>query len=177
MAKVIQLFFTTNQSVMAVLIMGIGNYLMGDEGVGVHVAQRLEQTALPPGIDVLDGGTGGFYLMEYFESYPVVILVDATLDERPLGTVRLIEPRFAADFPRAMSTHDIGLRDLVEGLAILGKMPKIYLFAVSIEMVQPQQTELSLELEQSLPALLEVVTNLAIAELSAQATTKKELVA
>jgi hydrogenase maturation protease len=115
--------------------------------------------------------------MEYFENYPVVILVDATLDERPLGTVRLIEPRFAADFPRAMSTHDIGLRDLVEGLAILGKMPKIYLFAVSIEMVQPQQTELSLELEQSLPALLEVVTNLAIAELSAQATTKKELVA
>jgi hydrogenase maturation protease len=176
MAKVIQLFFTTNQSVMAVLIMGIGNYLMGDEGVGVHVAQRLEQTALPPGIDVLDGGTGGFYLMEYFENYPVVILVDATLDERPLGTVRLIEPRFAADFPRAMSTHDIGLRDLVEGLAILGKMPKIYLFAVSIEMVQPQQMELSLELEQSLPALLEKVTELARAELNAQVVKTVELV-
>ena len=161
---------------MAVLIMGIGNYLMGDEGVGVHVAQRLEQTALPLGIDVLDGGTGGFYLMEYFENYPVVILVDATLDERPLGTVRLIEPRFAADFPRAMSTHDIGLRDLVEGLAILGKMPKIYLFAVSIEMVQPQQMELSLELEKTLPALLEKVTELALAKLNAQVVKTVELV-
>jgi len=161
---------------MAVLIMGIGNYLMGDEGVGVHVAQRLEQTALPPGIDVLDGGTGGFYLMEYFENYPVVILVDATLDERPLGTVRLIEPRFAADFPRAMSTHDIGLRDLVEGLAILGKIPKIYLFAVSIEMVQPQQMELSLELEKTLPALLEKVTELALAKLNAQVVKTVELV-
>lgn len=147
---------------MAVLIMGIGNYLMGDEGVGVHVAQRLAREELPEGVDVLDGGTGGFFLMEYFENYPVVILIDATLDDRPTGTIRLIEPRFANDFPRAMSTHDIGLRDLVEGLAILGKLPKIYLFAVSIEMIQPQQIELSPELEQVMPALLEQVKNMAL---------------
>ena len=147
---------------MAVLIMGIGNYLMGDEGVGVHVAQRLAKETLPEGVDVLDGGTGGFFLMEYFENYPVVILIDATLDDRPTGTIRVIEPRFAADFPRAMSTHDIGLRDLVEGLAILGKMPKIYLFAVSIEMIQSQQIELSPELERVMPELLEQVKKMAI---------------
>lgn len=146
---------------MAVLIMGIGNYLMGDEGVGVHVAQRLAKETLPEGVDVLDGGTGGFFLMEYFENYPVVILIDATLDDRPTGTIRVIEPRFAADFPRAMSTHDIGLRDLVEGLAILGKLPKIYLFAVSIEMIQSQQIELSPELERIMPELLEQVKNMA----------------
>jgi hydrogenase maturation protease len=146
---------------MAVLIMGIGNYLMGDEGVGVHVAQRLAREALPEGIDVLDGGTGGFFLMEYFENYPVVILIDATLDDRPTGTIRVIEPRFAVDFPRAMSTHDIGLRDLVEGLAILGKLPKIYLFAVSIEMIQSQQIELSPELERVMPELLEQVKKMA----------------
>lgn len=147
---------------MAVLIMGIGNYLMGDEGVGVHVAQRLAQEALPEGVDVLDGGTGGFFLMEYFENYPVVILIDATLDDRPTGTIRVIEPRFAVDFPRAMSTHDIGLRDLVEGLAILGKLPKIYLFAVSIEMIQSQQIELSPELERVMGELLEQVKNMAL---------------
>ena len=147
---------------MAVLIMGIGNYLMGDEGVGVHVAQRLAKETLPEGVDVLDGGTGGFFLMEYFENYPVVILIDATLDDRPTGTIRLIEPRFAADFPRAMSTHDIGLRDLVEGLAILGKIPKIYLFAVSIEMIQSQQIKLSPELERVMPELLEQVKNMAL---------------
>lgn len=146
---------------MAVLIMGIGNYLMGDEGVGVHVAQRLAKETLPEDVDVLDGGTGGFFLMEYFENYPVVILIDATLDDRPTGTIRVIEPRFAADFPRAMSTHDIGLRDLVEGLAILGKMPKIYLFAVSIEMIQSQQIELSPELERIMPELLEQVKKMA----------------
>ena len=153
---------------MAVLIMGIGNYLMGDEGVGVHVAQRLAKETLPEGVDVLDGGTGGFFLMEYFENYPVVILVDATLDDRPTGTIRVIEPRFAADFPRAMSTHDIGLRDLVEGLAILGKLPKIYLFAVSIEMIQSQQIELSPTLEQVMPELLAQVKNMAVRALMSE---------
>lgn len=153
---------------MAVLIMGIGNYLMGDEGIGVHVAQRLSNEVLPEGVDVLDGGTGGFFLMEYFENYPVVILIDATLDDRPTGTIRVIEPRFAADFPRAMSTHDIGLRDLVEGLAILGKMPKIYLFAVSIEMIQSQQIELSPELERVMPELLERVKNMALRQLRSE---------
>lgn len=147
---------------MAVLIMGIGNYLMGDEGVGVHVAQRLAKETLPEGVDVLDGGTGGFFLMEYFENYPVVILIDATLDDRPTGTIRVIEPRFASDFPRAMSTHDIGLRDLVEGLAILGKLPKIYLFAVSIEMIQSQQIELSPALERIMPELLAQVKDMAL---------------
>lgn len=155
---------------MAVLIMGIGNYLMGDEGVGVHVAQRLAKEVLPEGVDVLDGGTGGFFLMEYFENYPVVILIDATLDDRPTGSIRVIEPRFAADFPRAMSTHDIGLRDLVEGLAILGKLPKIYLFAVSIEMIQSQQIELSPELERVMPELLEQVKKMAERQLRSLAT-------
>lgn len=155
---------------MAVLIMGIGNYLMGDEGVGVHLAQRLAREVLPEGVDVLDGGTGGFFLMEYFENYPVVILIDATLDDRPVGTIRVIEPRFASDFPRAMSTHDIGLRDLVEGLAILGKLPKIYLFAVSIEMIQSQQIELSPELERVMPELLEQVKKMAGRQLRSLAT-------
>ncbi len=153
---------------MAVLIMGIGNYLMGDEGVGVHVAQRLATETLPESVDVLDGGTGGFFLMEYFENYPVVILIDATLDDRPTGTIRVIEPRFASDFPRAMSTHDIGLRDLVEGLAILGKLPKIYLFAVSIEMIQSQQIELSPALERVMPELLAQVKNMALRQLRSE---------
>jgi len=134
-----------------ILIMGIGNYLMGDEGVGVHVARRceekLEKKLFPENIDVLDGGTGGFHLLEYFESYPVVILIDATLDDRKAGTIRLIEPKFSKDFPRAMSTHDIGLKDMVESLIILGKLPKIYLFAVSIDEIQPQSIELSEPIE------------------------------
>ncbi len=137
----------------AILIMGIGNYLMADEGVGVHLVERLSARDLPPGVDLLDGGTGGFHLLEYFEQYPRVILIDATLDGRPPGTIRRIKPRFAADFPQAMSTHDIGLKDLVGALQLLGRMPEIDLFVVSIESIQEQGIELTPQIERVMPIL------------------------
>jgi hydrogenase maturation protease len=143
-----------------ILILGIGNYLMGDEGIGVHVAARLQKEELPEGVDVLDGGTGGFHLLEYFENYKTVILVDATLDERPAGSVRLIKPRFAVDFPKAMSTHDIGLKDLVSALQLLGKMPEIHLFVVSIESLQQQGIELTPGIERIIPDLKRQINQL-----------------
>ena len=137
-----------------ILILGIGNYLMGDEGVGVHVAKRLQKENLPPDVDVLDGGTGGFHLLSYFEGYDTLILIDATLDNNPNGTIRLIKPRFAQDFPKAMSTHDIGLKDMVSALQLMGKMPTIHLFVVSIESLQQQGIELTEEVENAIPSLI-----------------------
>ncbi len=143
-----------------VLILGIGNYLMGDEGLGVHVVNQLKEEV--PGLaTIIDGGTAGFQLMEYLESYPHVIMIDATLDGKPAGTIQKIKPRFSKDFPSAMSTHEIGLKDLVEGLLLLGKMPDIHLFIISIEKVQPLSTLLSPEIEDSLPELKRQVVALA----------------
>lgn len=133
----------------SILVLGVGNYLMGDEGVGVHLAQRLAQHHLPPGVEVLDGGTGGFHLMGILEQYRTVILIDATLDGQPAGTVRIREPRFASEFPRSMSTHDIGLRDVIEALQITGKLPKIYLITVSVEELQPMSIELSAAVQEA----------------------------
>ncbi|CAN5513765.1 HyaD/HybD family hydrogenase maturation endopeptidase [soil metagenome] len=144
-----------------ILILGIGNYLMGDEGVGVHVANRLQQQGLPYGVDVVDGGTGGFHLLGYFEGYETVILVDATLDNNPLGTIRLIRPRFAHDFPKAMSTHDIGLKDMVSALQLLDKMPDIHLFVVSIESLQQQGIELTEPVEKAISGLMIKILELA----------------
>jgi hydrogenase maturation protease len=145
-----------------ILILGIGNYLMGDEGVGVHLANRLQQGKLPEGVDVVDGGTGGFHLLEYFENYKTVILVDATLDGQPAGSIRLIKPRFIADFPRAMSTHDIGLKDLVSASQLLGNMPDIHLFVVSIESLQQQGIELTPAIEKIMPELNRQIGDLLI---------------
>lgn len=146
-----------NNSEDRILFMGIGNYLMGDEGIGVHAANRLYSYSLPENIDIVDGGTGGFHLLEYFEAYPKIVLVDATLDGNPAGTVRLIKPRFASDFPKAMSTHDIGLKDMMSSLQLLGKIPEIYLFVVSIETIQQQGVELTDEIEAIMPQLLNQV--------------------
>lgn len=158
----------TDTQLAPVLLLGIGSILMGDEGVGVHFSHLMQQeSALQGRLDVVDGGTGGFFLMGYFEDYPTVILVDATLDGQPAGTIRLIQPRFSKDFPRALSTHDIGLRDVVEGLQVLGKMPRLYLFAVSIETLQPMQDSLSPALADALPELKRQVLQL-LADIEAE---------
>lgn len=139
------------------LILGIGNYLMGDEGVGVHVAEQMQRQILPEGVTVLDGGTGGFHLLEYFENYEHIIIIDATLDGKGPGHIRLIKPLFASDFPAAMSTHDIGLKDLVTALQLLDRMPDIDLFVVSIASLRQQGVALSIEIASAVPFLVEEI--------------------
>lgn len=138
-----------------VLVLGVGNYLMGDEGVGVHVAQRLTDMELPPGVDVLDGGTSGFHLMGIIERYQAVVLIDATMDGQKAGTIRLLEPRFASEFPRSMSTHDIGLRDVIEGLQVTDRLPKIYLITVSVEDMEPMTIKLSPDVQHSVGIIVD----------------------
>ena len=143
-----------------ILVLGIGNYLMGDEGVGVHFIKYLETQPLPDCIDIMDGGTGGFYLTHYIEGYSQVILVDATLDDKGPGSIKLLEPKFAKDYPRAMSTHDIGMKDLIESMMLMGTLPKIHLFAISIASLQQQCVDLSPEVEAILPELKNQVLEL-----------------
>lgn len=143
-----------------VLFLGIGNYLMGDEGVGVFIARKLSDGPLPPGAAVLDGGTGGFHLMGAMEAHPFVIMADATLDGRPAGTIRRIEPRFSSDFPRAMSTHDVGLRDVVEAMSIRETLPKILLYVISVEDVQPMTIGLTPEVEAAAEVVIAEVKHL-----------------
>ncbi len=140
-----------------ILVLGIGNYLMGDEGIGVHCIQELEKIKLPDNIEVVDGGTGGFHLLSYLSDNKRIIMIDATMDGKEEGQVCVIEPKFASDFPRALSAHDIGLRDLVESAVITGKLPKIYLIVISILSVQNMEINLSLKIKNSIPVVIEKV--------------------
>ena len=140
-----------------ILILGVGNLLMGDEGVGVHVVRLLEREGGVPGVTLVDGGTGGFHLLSYLSDYDPVVMIDATLDGRPPGTISVIEPRYASDFPRSLSAHDIGLRDLVESAALLGTLPEIHLVTVSVDTLQPMQTSLSPVVEGALPQVASLV--------------------
>jgi len=144
-----------------ILILGIGNYLMGDEGVGVHVAQALEKMKLPSDVTVVDGGTGGFHLLSLFEEYPVIILIDATMDKRQPGTIRLIEPKFASDYPVNLSAHDIGLRDLIESSFLIEKKPKAYLYTISIKDMQEMNITLTEPIANAANEVMGMVRNLA----------------
>ena len=151
-----------------VLVIGVGNLLMGDEGVGVHVLRALEQAPTPAGVALLDGGTGGINLLEAIERSPVVIMVDATRDGQPAGTITRLRPAQVADLPHGLSAHDFGLKDLFAAAALLGRFPQIHLFTISVETVHPMCLELSPPVATAVPAVLETVRDLA-ANLAVQA--------
>jgi hydrogenase maturation protease len=133
-----------------ILVLGIGNLLMGDEGVGIQAVRRLEKENWPGKVDFLDGGTGGFHLLSYLEDYAHVIIIDASLDNFPEGHVRYIKPHFAADFPPTLSAHEIGLKDMIESLVLMEKWPDLHLVVISIKDLDRLDLKLSRVILESL---------------------------
>jgi hydrogenase maturation protease len=152
-------FFEKDKS-NSMLIMGVGNYLMGDEGIGVHVIQEMVKKQLPDYVDILDGGTGGFLLLNCFEAYPIIIFVDATMDGKPEGTISLIRPKFASDFPSALSVHDVGLKDMIEAVYLMDHVPDIHLFTVSIKEINPMTIELNKNVQTAIPEIIKQILTL-----------------
>lgn len=148
------------ESEMEILVLGIGNILLGDEGIGVHAVRMLEKQSWPGHIRFLDGGTGGFHLLSVFQHYKKIILIDACLDGNQTGQVNYLKPRYAADFPQTLSAHDIGLKDLISSSALLGFMPDIHLVTISISPEQPMSMELSAEVRNAMEKIEKKVTEL-----------------
>ncbi|GAB6122813.1 HyaD/HybD family hydrogenase maturation endopeptidase [Dysgonomonas termitidis] len=145
---------------MKTLILGIGNILLKDEGVGIHTIHALEKIKLPSGVDLMDGGTGGFHLLSWLESYDHIIMIDATLDNNPPGTVRLLHPRYASDFPPLMSAHEIGLRDMMAVMELTESMPKVDLIVVSAADISEVGMDLSPEVEKAIPDVIKIIKDI-----------------
>ena len=147
---------TVDRSHSRILILGIGNILLGDEGVGVAVLNHLEaEGGIPADVDLLDGGTGSLVLLEPMREARRMILVDATADGSPPGTVHRLVPRFSSDFPPSLTAHDIGLRDLLDSFYLLGETPEVVLYAISIQFPQEIGIGLSAEVAAALPEVAE----------------------
>ena len=127
-------------------MLGLGNVLMGDEGIGVYAVRALETrlAAHPlPAVECLDGGTGGFTLLEPLENADNIILIDAAADGNPVGTVTRTTPRFSRDYPPTLTAHDIGMKDLLDMFYIQGGQHEIVLYAITIDPKQPIRMSLS----------------------------------
>jgi hydrogenase maturation protease len=140
-----------------ILVLGVGNLLMGDEGVGIHVIRRLRTRIRADHIIIIDGGTGGYDLLGYFEQADLAVIVDAALDDKPPGTISRLTPSFAADYPPTMVSHDIGLKDTLGALELLGQKPRLVLFSISIENPGRLTLELSPPVERAVPLAVDAV--------------------
>lgn len=150
-------YFFEKDKTKSTLVLGIGNYLMGDEGVGVQLIQHMNELDLPSNIDILDGGTGGFLLLSCIEAYGRVIFVDATMDGKPEGSISLIKPKFASDFPTALSVHDVGLKDMIEAVYLSEKKPEFQLITISIKEMKPMSLDLSKKVQSAIPKAVRLI--------------------
>lgn len=142
---------------MNTLVLGVGNLLLKDEGVGIHVIQALEKEDLPSHVHLMDGGTGGLHLVSWLQGYDHLIMIDATLDNRPPGTVRLIRPHYAADFPPLMSAHEIGLKDMIDAMILTGDLPETHLIVVSAAQINEVGLDLTPEVEAVIPEVIRII--------------------
>lgn len=131
------------------LVLGLGNILMGDEGVGVHVLRALQQHALPEHVECLDGGTGGFILLGPLQAADRIILIDAAADGNPPGTVTRTTPRFSRDYPPTLTAHDVGVKDLLDVFYMQGGNRDVILYAITIDPHQPISMRISDRTAQS----------------------------
>jgi len=146
------------------LILGVGNLLMSDDGVGVHAVQRLEKQALPPSVEVLDGGTCGLDLLQYFEDVDRLIVLDAAnLGCQPGTIVRLAGDEVPAFLAIKVSPHEINLPELLFSAKLSGIYPR----EVVVLGMQPETIDLGVELSPPVAAQVDALVEQALAEIGA----------
>jgi hydrogenase maturation protease len=142
-----------------ILIAGIGNLLFTDEGVGVHIIRQLSKKNLPEGVELADLGTATFDLTRLMDGKDKVIIIDAVISDDPPGTVY----RFTADDLKASkrrlstSLHQFGLLEALESAAQTGIRPEVVIFGITAKDYQTPSTELSAELKESVPRIVETI--------------------
>lgn len=140
------------------VILGLGNLLLTDEGIGVHVAHLLQRSELPPHVEVIDGGTGGFELTEHVRGKSKVIIVDCVkLDAAPGSVVRLTLADLSLEQPSRLSVHDGGVRELLLRIGSLSPAPEVAIIGVVPAITDQLGVSLSAAVASALPRIVSAV--------------------
>jgi hydrogenase maturation protease len=148
------------------LILGIGNILLSDEGLGVHAVKRIlgSGIAIPDDVEIIDGGTAGFDLLELLMGRKKIIIVDALrVDDAP-GSIYRFPPEHIASSLNAMSLHEFGIRELIAMLRMLGHDPEIEIIGIVPSDVSTFNMCLSAEVENSMPRTIDLIMGAAAEE-------------
>ncbi len=111
------------------VVIGIGNNLMTDDGAGIHVIERLREAGLPDHVELVDGGTLGFTLLDIVESARRLIVVDAAQLDREPGCVEVFEDEQMDVYLttcRRSSVHEVNLLDVIGAARFRDTMPEHY---------------------------------------------------
>jgi hydrogenase maturation protease len=140
------------------LILGVGNILLSDEGIGVRVIEYLQTQPLPEDVELVDGGTAGADLIDVLADRETVIIVDAVELDQPPGTIFKLTPEDLLPLPdNPLSMHDLDIPQTLRMTELLGCAPKkVICFGVVPESIQPGM-ELTKELASLVPRIAKLV--------------------
>lgn len=146
-----------------ILVLGIGNLVMSDDGVGVRLVQRLaERYRFPAGVTLLDGGTLGLDLLPKLEGVTRLLVLDAIeTGGRPGTVVRLADDEIPIAMATKISPHQMGLKDLLSVAMLQGFDPE----EMVLWGVQPEYIEMGTELSPAVAARLDTLEDSVLREL------------
>src|SRR4030066_590609 len=141
-----------------IVILGVGNLLLSDEGVGVHVANELMKMDLPPEVSVVEGGTDGFRLLNVITEADRLIVIDAVKGNADPGSIYRFDIDDVRNCPSGFKTsvHQIGILEVIDLSELIGKKPHTTIIGIepkSLEMAM----ELTPEIKSKIPRIIELI--------------------
>jgi hydrogenase maturation protease len=143
-------------------VIGIGNILRKDDGVGVHVIKELEKQLDNSFVELVDGGTSTLDMLGYFLDYEKVVVIDCLRAGYKPGTIYKIKPEEIKDYNKEnLSIHDVQILDVVKIANMFGKHPQVMIFGV-----EPKEISFDLEISDTIKNKIPEVVNLVKLELN-----------
>ena len=142
-----------------IVVLGLGNILLRDEGVGVRVIEELQRRYdfFPP-VKMLDGGTAGFGLVTEIEGCNKLLVVDAVKAGNEPGTVyKFKSGDITVTIPQTLSVHDLGFFEALEQWKMLGINPEVIFFGIEPEDMNSWGFDLTPSIQNKLPKLVALV--------------------
>ncbi|MDR3288593.1 MAG: HyaD/HybD family hydrogenase maturation endopeptidase [Peptococcaceae bacterium] len=142
-----------------IMIMGIGNVLLSDEGCGVQFLKELEEAQLPEDVELLEGGTAGLELVHLIKEADFLILIDAVNAQSDPGALFRFQPEELSVFPPEfqVSFHQVGIIEVLSVAKLLGNAPQTLIYGIQPKSLE-WGMELSAEVRAVFPRLLRLVT-------------------
>ena len=135
---------------LKIIVLGIGNTLISDDGVGVHIVNKLKQEyTFPDNVTLIDGGTKGLDLLPFIEGSDRLLIIDAANFKKEPGTIdTVIGDKIPAFLSQKLSVHQIGLPDMLFAAKLMDISPK----EMCLIGIQPKSMETSTEMSEEIKA-------------------------
>lgn len=146
-----------------ILILGIGNILQKDDGLGVHIVNEISSMKdLPKDVEAADGGTFGYDLLPLMSGRERIVIVDALKVDDVPGSLYGFPAKHLADSNQKFSLHDIGVKKIIDMLSLTGENPEIEIVGIVPEDISSLEIGMSDSVKKIIPKAVEYIFKAAV---------------